>query len=400
MSHSQNTLVIFKGGTAFNSVLRTFQRHFPDAVYVVPVTDNGGSSREISRVFDGPSIGDLRSTLTRLADENFMEAAAVKRLMEHRLSVYDQSSALNEWHQLLEGNHQLHRSLSTKHKELILYFLRLFESERLHRSASKFNLCNGSIGNFFFSGARLAFGSLESAIFLYASVVHISAPTQVLPIIDCNESLGICAELENGEILVGQHEISHPGEDGIVNKDYYSSLTSPIKSLFYIDKYQNIIHPKPNGEVLKKLHGSRGIVYGMGSFWTSIIPSLILEGMGEAIARHEGPKIAILNSCSDRETEGMDAKDYIMHLTGSLNRHGSLAFEASCYVTHLCIVEDCSIAVDLEWMEKKGIRILRIAKDKEGILIIQGQDTPIYCVDDLIHSLSEVFSESVLAPLV
>jgi len=33
------------------------------------------------------------------------------------------------------------------------------------------------------------------------------------------------------------------------------------------------------------------LIYGMGSLYTSIVPSLILEGVGEAIAARSGPKV-------------------------------------------------------------------------------------------------------------
>ena len=42
------------------------------------------------------------------------------------------------------------------------------------------------------------------------------------------------------------------------------------------------------------------IVYGMGSFYTSIMPSLILKGMGLAISELKGPKIMLVNGSWDR----------------------------------------------------------------------------------------------------
>lgn len=389
---SHSPLVVFKGGTAFNGVLRQFQESFSNVTYIVPVTDDGGSSREISLVFGGPSIGDLRSTLTRLSDESSEEACAVKRLLEHRLP-NNQAQALAEWHYLLEDNHELYDFISSKYKELIRYFLRVFEAERLHRISARFEMSNGSVGNFFFSGARIALGSLETAIFMYSSIARIPATTVVLPVIDSNDQLGLCAELESGDILVGQHTISHPDEKGFVDKENYEPLSSSIKALFYVDKFQNIISPNPHPEVLRKIGECKGIIYGMGSFWTSIVPSLVLEGVGEKISQCSGPKIGLLNCCYDRETFQMTASDYVYHLTNSLNRYGVLSFPPSAYITHLCVVEGCVIPVDEKDLNEQGIKVLRVSCDHDVKLVVKSDHFPVFDTSDLIKVILDISKE-------
>lgn len=54
-------------------------------------------------------------------------------------------------------------------------------------------------------------GSLASAIFLFASITEIPhSRSRVLPVINTSSIATIAAELENGEIIIGQSEISHP----------------------------------------------------------------------------------------------------------------------------------------------------------------------------------------------
>lgn len=48
------TFVVVSGGTGGNAICSAFG---PDACYVLPVSDDGGSSSEIIRVLGGPSIG-------------------------------------------------------------------------------------------------------------------------------------------------------------------------------------------------------------------------------------------------------------------------------------------------------------------------------------------------------
>ena len=65
MASGQRTLVVFTGGSAANSLVSMFDEvirtNACSISYVLPISDNGGSSSEIIRVFGGPGIGDVRS---------------------------------------------------------------------------------------------------------------------------------------------------------------------------------------------------------------------------------------------------------------------------------------------------------------------------------------------------
>lgn len=55
---SQSGIVVFSGGSAANSLVEVFE-HVREAnkcnlSYVIPISDNGGSTSEIIRVFGGP----------------------------------------------------------------------------------------------------------------------------------------------------------------------------------------------------------------------------------------------------------------------------------------------------------------------------------------------------------
>ncbi len=58
-------LVVFSGGTAANSLVDVFNEVIDgnscSLTYVIPISDNGGSSSELIRMFGGPGIGDVRS---------------------------------------------------------------------------------------------------------------------------------------------------------------------------------------------------------------------------------------------------------------------------------------------------------------------------------------------------
>uniref|UniRef100_A0A804NI21 Maternal effect embryo arrest 18 n=1 Tax=Zea mays TaxID=4577 RepID=A0A804NI21_MAIZE len=295
--HVPPSLLVFSGGTAFNGVVEELKKVTTRVAHVLPVSDDGGSTAEIVRVLGGPAVGDIRSRCLRLSDESTAEALSVRKLLGHRLPI-DPSEAKLEWYQIVEGDHTLWEGVSRPYRETIRAFLVYFHSEILRRSAEMFCFTNGSIGNFFFAGARIFFQSLDAAIFLFSRVSQIPAESLVLPVISTNDRLTLGCELWDGTIIRGQNEISHPsnGRREIVNKDCNSCSTLPsrIKRVFYMSSEgSNLLHevfPEVNHTVLEQLSKVDCIVYAMGSLFTSVCPSLVLRGIGETIASRSIPK--------------------------------------------------------------------------------------------------------------
>lgn len=227
--YSDADIVVISGGSGYNQLVNAT----PSATYIMPISDNGGSSSEIIRVLGGPSVGDLRSRLVRLIPLPEQDPhhptppqqlppqhcacahcghvnpihtpqptvpqsnAALYRLLSYRLPVTGRSSAVKaEWRHILEGTHKLWRGIEHERREAVRGFLVLFDSEILRRSNRKFNFRGGSIGNFFLayvlppslsvnfdththvrhpiSAAQKFFRSIQSAIFLFSAVTLIN----------------------------------------------------------------------------------------------------------------------------------------------------------------------------------------------------------------------------------
>lgn len=66
-------ILVFAGGSGFNEAAYKLRDTPTHVSYVMPVSDDGGSSAEIQRVIGGPSIGDIRARLVRLAAEDTKE---------------------------------------------------------------------------------------------------------------------------------------------------------------------------------------------------------------------------------------------------------------------------------------------------------------------------------------
>lgn len=57
------------------------------------------------------------------------------------------------------------------------------------------------------------------------------------------------------------------------------------------DTHEHEVAPAPNPAVLTQLQRADAVIYGMGSLFTSILPSLVLRGVGECIAATNVPKV-------------------------------------------------------------------------------------------------------------
>ena len=494
-------LVCFTGGTAFNGVVNELMTLTSRVTHVIPVSDDGGSTAEIVRVLGGPAVGDLRSRCLRLSDESTTEARAVKELLAHRLHATDSKLAKEEWYCIQEGDHELWDGISEPYADIIRSFLVHFHTQILAAKVPiKFDFVNGSVGNFFFAGARMFFRSMEAAILLYSRVSRIPTESLVVPniVLDDNVRVALGATLEDGTTLRGQNEISHPSADpkrfekvkvntktggivrGLVTKggdirrqgkalaassdfwkqvweagqipevsasefwgglqrsqggfervrdavasgDFYSagqllksrvddlsvrplavwdidkattgydSLSSPIKRVFYLSTEDpasvSAVYPKVNPTILRQLGECEGVVYGMGSLYTSIIPSLILEGVGEAIAARAGPKVLILNGGQDRETGDMSAAGVVMAVVNALNRAEDpdpsrrCKFAVCDYITDVVAPVDGGIPLDLEELEALGVkRVIQVDARRQDI---HGAE---YDVAELIDALKQ-----------
>jgi 2-phospho-L-lactate transferase/gluconeogenesis factor (CofD/UPF0052 family) len=65
MASTNRGIAVISGGSAANNLVDVFSalresKECPLS-YIIPISDNGGSSSELIRIFGGPGIGDVRS---------------------------------------------------------------------------------------------------------------------------------------------------------------------------------------------------------------------------------------------------------------------------------------------------------------------------------------------------
>ncbi|KAI5447805.1 hypothetical protein KIW84_015306 [Lathyrus oleraceus] len=157
----------------------------------------------------------------------------------------------------------------------------------------------------------------------------------------------------------------HPVEQWYLLRSFSApALPSKIKRVFYMSSEgKNLLHevfPSPNAAVLEQLYNVDCIVYGMGSLFTSICPSLVLLGIGEIISSRSCLKVLMLNGTHDRETNGFSASCFVTAITDALNR----TYGESCnrlqnipskYINTLLVPRNSTVSVDVECLAAQGI---------------------------------------------
>lgn len=218
----------------------------------------------------------------------------------------------------------------------------------------------------------------------------------------------IAAGLADGTVIIGQNDISHPSapaasanlqvlgqteteteeEDKIedanmpgtllslrkpaltFSKTEEEPLPSRIEKLWYINPYGQEIRIPANPRALDALRSSSVVIYSIGSLFTSIIPSLVLKGVGDTIASSFiRSKILILNGTLDRETGPPDnyfsAMDFVAAIANACYESQGLPrphiTEYWAYVTHVVYIDGpMSPKMDRQAFAAAGIETMRV----------------------------------------
>jgi hypothetical protein len=284
------------------------------------------------------------------------------------------------------------------------------------------------------NSARLFTGSFESAIYLLSSICSVPSHTSVLPAINTNFTHHISVGLSNGATITGQNSISHPsistalesspGFDEVEEHDRIEDANLPgslptlrkqyitfskadeeelparIDRLWYINPYGQEIRLAANPMVLGALADAQAVIYSIGSLYTSIVPSLVLKGIGSAISNSSiRYKILILNSTIDRETgpsaQAYSALDFVCAIAKACEESKGVTapqLDKSTlrkYVTHIVHLQGPGTPeVDKEELKAWGIETMRVYGRRE-----EGEGFVRYDEKGLIQALEVVMGK-------
>jgi uncharacterized cofD-like protein len=158
-----------------------------------------------------------------------------------------------------------------------------------YRFGKKGELAGHSFGNLFITAMSHVVGDMPSAINESSKVLAIHG--QVHPVTLANITLK--AKLKDGRRITGESNI--PKAKGAIERVYIS----PANCV----PYPAAIDAIKNADV---------VVIGPGSLYTSIIPNLIVDGVGKAMRNKRSLKIYICNIMTQQgETDGYKVSDHI-----------------------------------------------------------------------------------------
>ncbi len=272
-------IVILAGGTASRNLTIALIHQGVRVTRLVPAWDSGGSSKLIRESLHILPVGDIRQALMAMAYAEG-HAGDVVRVFNARLSeTGGQPELKRELGFYSEGEHPAFKTMRRDIAEAILRYLRVF----IASAGKDFDWRRGSIGNFILAGALLVEdGDINAAILAFKSLCGINGnvwPTSK------DHDLTLKAELNDGRHVEGQDEITRLPEE---------AARIGIRKV-------TLGKAEANPNAREAIAGADAVVFGPGSFYTSVLPHLLVSGIADTLAHSRTPKILIGNMLEDRE---------------------------------------------------------------------------------------------------
>jgi uncharacterized cofD-like protein len=261
-AHPRLKVVAFGGGHGLSASLRALRQCEPelelDITAVVTVGDDGGSSGRLRRERDAQlPPGDLRQALAALAsgDDKAQRTAA---LLQHRFQAIG------------DGDPD--------------------------------PLTGHAVGNLLLLGLMELLGDPVEALDHAAAML--GAHGRVLPM--ARRAIGIEADVRGGDP-------SRPGETVVVRGQHQVAITTGhVEAVRLVPAAPPACRP-----ALAAIAEADWLIFGPGSWYTSVLPHLMAPELARAIVDSPARRLITLNLAPDNETLGMSVADHL----GELHRY-------------------------------------------------------------------------------
>jgi len=298
-------IVLFSGGTACRTTNLALCAQPLRLTRIVPAWDSGGSSKIIRESLDVLAVGDIRQALMTMAHGEGRVGDVVK-VCNARMTSGAEEDARTEFALYAESRHPLLERMEPGLRGAILNYLRTFRAG----IGADFEFRNGSIGNFILTGAHLAHNrEINTAIFVFRKLCDIAG--HVWPS-TAADGVELSAVLKDGSRVEGQHRVTALEE---------RQSRTGIREIALSTRQGGTV--PANEAVIESLESADAIVFGPGSFFTSVLPHLLVDGIVPAIARNvRARRIFIGNILQCRETRGMDVAGMLTMAAALWQRQG------------------------------------------------------------------------------
>jgi uncharacterized cofD-like protein len=201
-----------------------------------------------------------------------------------------------------------------------------------------------TFGNLFLVALSNILGSQEKAIEELGKFLKIKG--RVLPV--TLEETNLVAEYDEGVVAVGEHAIDEPKHDKRLS----------IRNVYLLPKV------KANPKALKAIKNADFIAIGPGDLFTSLLPTLLVDGVSEAVKKSKGKKIFIQNLMNKfGQTTGFTSSRYISEIDKYLGIKFDFVFINSTSLPKDALryyaTSENSYPMEDDLLEEDGLHIIR-----------------------------------------
>lgn len=344
-------VLFFSGGSALREVSKRLKLYTHNSIHLVTPFDSGGSSAVIRTAFDCIAVGDVRNRLMALAEDSLFGTAEIVQLAAFRLDRSKSQAALREeLSSMVDGSHPLVEAVPSPVRQIVCSHLHWFARAIIKSPSPRlqnFDLRGASIGNLLLVGGYLANQrNIDAVCYMFSQLVTVLGVVRPT----CDENLHLrCTHRDSEEPTTGQHKMGKPE---VLNKGPITSIelvkcaqleangpstTAEGQERAQSHKeqqQQSQSQPQPllNRQEFVPANAALDqtrfdliasadlVVFPIGSFFTSLMPNLLVSGVGRAVAACRCPKVYVPNSSSDPEMMGHTVADCVAMLLAQLRR--------------------------------------------------------------------------------
>lgn len=307
-------IVLFSGGRGnknlLNSLIYDLEKKNLDLSVIVNGLDDGASTGKIRYLFSKPThgISDFLKVILSLSSNNKIVDLFEKRfpsanskIEQEKLMAKIQSFLNEERLFILEDNYQIDKDIENFIRSCLSNLFNYFKA----RDNKEINFSDFKVGNIVFASQIIDKNfNFKSAISEFSRIVGVNYSN--VRIIQSTESPAyLCGILKQGIFLPNEASIVLSRTTDFIEDIFQipESLTAEqIREICSLEKAEKIKHLDSmqhledfSSDAKDSISAADCIVYGAGTPFSSLLPSLSLKGAAKIISDRECPKIMVAN---------------------------------------------------------------------------------------------------------
>ena len=364
---------IFSGGRGNKNLFKAFtkEQNKHELNVIVNGLDDGASTGDIRRLMDYKihGISDFLKTITAFSNDPFID------IMELRFpsndSFLEKIKMISTVYQFLEQNlvpeFLINSNIKPTESQILFVKENLLNFiDYVYKSREEIvDLSDYKVGNIIFASFLIKNNlDFNESIKKFCELCDIKSNVKIIEA--AKLPLNLVGILKNGTLLPNEASVVLSRTNDLIYKTY--QITNPlslnqIRKISSVEKdnkiqYLNALETRieANIEVLNSLENSDIIIYGSGTPYSSILPSLEYIGVADKIASKSCPKLLIANL--QKETDNyIGTSSLIEDIILFLKKSSDFSYESKSFITHILVSNnntiDNKIDSDVELLKNK-----------------------------------------------